>query len=897
MLAAAAAIIAASTPSAEGVAARISELEVRFRVRISRDGPWTTEDLDEIAFAFESLPEPLRNIPGGRLELIREPGDAPFGIARVDGVRLVLRDMAPPSEHERHAERRLSRLDSHERRRLWRRRSVVHALIRRWDEARGWSAARAWRSISGWIRPLERPFSFREHALNVFPGAFSRRAGMDSAALDLATFAEEALVPAESIRAGAVSVDESVRCQEHSKFRFLIGTLMREGLLASDDPRADRGSCPAFDAWAAPDTLSHAEVLYVASSGRAPESLFGHLLLRLERHSSDPPSGPSFGTAVQLVALTGSDPPDVRYLARGLTGGYQMAILTTTQGDLWHQMLEAEQRTIRRFRLRLSRAELLRLVERIWELERRGYFEYWFFSDNCASLLAFLLDGALEDGRRVRMPSRFLPVAPASILDALAETGILEPTSPAFESVRDRADRAEPEREEALRNLLLSSRGSEALVGIHRRVADPRLAVRRSGWRRLIELTLEGAQSRDANEAALLERYWRTTVRIERYAVEAADAERRQVLLKSVKWDRPPPSSEEDVEERQRQFEREDALARRLAILDRMALADAAVARAPKRPLSASEEELVLRADALADGFTLLTDLHGRAIDAMGGLDSRRLLGEEDSARDRSEREWSQHALRRSGFGRIAVGPGLSRGGATRPTVVVETAALDERLGEQRVHGFQASSEIRALAGRIELNPRWGAPEVTRSTLTLLGYRTIRREVPTFRSSLLDGIGWGGRWIWEREADRSRPERVALELEGILVPFDSANHARFTALSIGASAAVEFESILHGNPTPVAGPRLALEQRLPFGRDLAGALVFEASWRPTWDLRASQWSHAVEAAVTGTVRVSSDTSSGILLRPRVMARALSIPSLQRSDAWTFGAEILVEPGE
>jgi hypothetical protein len=227
---------------------------------------------------------------------------------------------------------------------------------------------------------------------------------------------------------------------------------------------------------------------------------------------------------------------------------------------------------------------------------------------------------------------------------------------------------------------------------------------------------------------------------------------------------------------------------------------------------------------------------------------------------------------------------------------VVETAALDERLGEQRMHGFQASSEIRALAGRIELNPRWGAPEVTRSTLTLIGYRTIRREVPTFRSSLLDGIGWGGRWIWERESDRARPERVALELEGILVPFSSADHARFTALSIGASAAVEFENVLHGNSTPVAGPRIALEQRLPFGRDLASALVFEASWRPSWDLLASRWSHSLEAAVTGTVKVRWGARSGILLRPRATARTTSIPSIHRTNAWTLGAEILVEPG-
>jgi hypothetical protein len=559
----AAALVAVSAPGAPEphallaatgeLAGLISELEGRYPVRIAREGPWTAEDLEEIAFALESLPQPLLRFPGGALELVREPGAAPFGVARYDGVRLVLRDVAPASEDEHHAELRSRRLTDDERRRLWRRRSVAHAIIRRWDEARGWSASREWRRISGWIGPLERPLSFGEHALNTFVGAFSRRAGMESAAMDLATFAEEALFPPESIRPGAVSPDESVRCQEHSKFRFLFGTLARDGLMRSDDPRARRGECPAFDAWAQTETLSHAEVLYVASSGRAPESLFGHLLLRLERHPSGLAEGPSFGTAVQLVALTGSDPPDIRYLARGLTGGYRMTILTTTVGELWNQMLEHEQRTIRRFRLALSTAELERLLERIWELERRGYFQYRFFTDNCATAVAFLLEGALDEGRKIRMPSPLFPVAPAGVLDALAESGILEPPSPAFESLRDRADRAELEREESMRRLIAARpRISEALGRIHRQVANPRPAVRQNGWRQLLELTLDLAQARNADETHWLQTYWRSTVRIERYAVEAAEAARREVLLKAVIWERPPPSGDEEVAERQR---------------------------------------------------------------------------------------------------------------------------------------------------------------------------------------------------------------------------------------------------------------------------------------------------------------------------------------------------------
>src|SRR5262249_7147285 len=144
-------------------------------------------------------------------------------------------------------------------------------------------------------------------------------------------------------------------------------------------------SCPAYDAWADEETLDSVEVLFVAASGRAVESLFGHVLLRLVRRD-DPERvrGPSFDTDVQLVALTGAELPGLQYAIRGLTGAYQLTLLTTTHGDLRRELLEDEQRSIRRFRLNLTSAEKRRALERIWELERTGYSQYFFFTHNCA---------------------------------------------------------------------------------------------------------------------------------------------------------------------------------------------------------------------------------------------------------------------------------------------------------------------------------------------------------------------------------------------------------------------------------------------------------------------------------------------------------------------------------
>ncbi|HLL85649.1 MAG TPA: DUF4105 domain-containing protein, partial [Longimicrobium sp.] len=98
--------------------------------------------------------------------------------------------------------------------------------------------------------------------------------------------------------------------------------------------------------------------------------------------------GPGLQPAVQLVALTGGDLPGPLYARRGLTGGYPLVLMTTAMQDITRQMLEYEQRTIRRYRLRLSSEEKVRLMERLWELERRGRLDYRFLHDNCAFAVA-----------------------------------------------------------------------------------------------------------------------------------------------------------------------------------------------------------------------------------------------------------------------------------------------------------------------------------------------------------------------------------------------------------------------------------------------------------------------------------------------------------------------------
>ena len=154
--------------------------------------PWTDELKEDLALGLAALP-PAARLP---LEVDLHAEATPLGLGDATHPFLVdgrLQLYAYREADDARAAARLSSLSEDERRRLWRRRAVVHAIIRKWDERLRWSARAGWRSLAGWDGASP---------LLVYPWAYSRRDGMQSPAQDLATFAEELLVPAESTAPG-----------------------------------------------------------------------------------------------------------------------------------------------------------------------------------------------------------------------------------------------------------------------------------------------------------------------------------------------------------------------------------------------------------------------------------------------------------------------------------------------------------------------------------------------------------------------------------------------------------------------------------------------------------------------------------------------------------------------
>ena len=759
---------------------------------------WTPELLEDLSLGLEALPPGARGL-GHPLEVELHPEATAFGLgdathpAFTEGLtRLHL--YAYREGDDARAASRLGKLSGEARRRLWRRRAVVHALLRRWDERLRWSARAAWRGLAGWDG---------ERALLVYPWAFSRREGLQSPALDLATFAEELLVPAESMAPGAVAPDERLRCREPSKSRFVD-----ERLAALDPSWRPAHRCPAFEAWADLSHLPKFEVIFATPSSSSAQALFGHLLLGIVRERD---TGPGEVQVMQLAALVSPLEPTSAYVARGLSGGFRGIFALATLADVQQEALGLEQRSLRRFALELTVPQRQRLLERVWELERVGYIDYRFFKANCATMLRFLLAPAL--GVHAPGPPLTPWETPTQVLDGLA------PVLGAVEV--DDASGAVARRAEDARRALLSMAPTSLLETAKALEGEP--AQRRVAYRALEAELPPGDEPWRA-------RVLLASLRIERYALDAASVERIHAERATVLPGWTGPSTDELVAARQHRSEQASSprLRAESELAELLAL-DALLRAAPRRPLEGAEFAVLDAEQQARDTF----DAVASAVATLPEAELERARAEEHEALLVSGAETMARAVPEGGHGHGAVGVGLLSSGV--PVLRLRAAALAEQLGDQRLRGFGSRSAWRLLDASVELVP--ASQPVHRAALTLLSARSV------------SGSGWG----WGAGLDYAfvdRAHEVALGGERLWVLAGDARLTNFVMATVGLRTGLRVDLLA----SAVAYPRAGLAFRLQLPGSFGNAVRFEGGYLPR--LQAGNGLFHFEHGVTGAAQLS-----------------------------------------
>jgi Domain of unknown function (DUF4105) len=182
---------------------------------------------------------------------------------------------------------------------------------------------------------------------------------------------------------------------EHARCRFPARYFWLSKKLSLPHYELKEPRCQKLKRWALLDTVKSVSLLSVSGYLGNPASTFGHALLKLNTDSPVDQAG-FFDLTINYGALVPEDENSLRYVVRGLFGGYEAGFSDKyfyTEDQVYSRR---ELRDIWDYRLNLSDDERALLIFHIWEIVGKK-FKYYFLNKNCAYRLAELLDLVLEE--------------------------------------------------------------------------------------------------------------------------------------------------------------------------------------------------------------------------------------------------------------------------------------------------------------------------------------------------------------------------------------------------------------------------------------------------------------------------------------------------------------------
>lgn len=539
-----------------------------------------------------------------------------------------------------------------------------------------WAAREDYLELNGWNfgTPLERPL----------------QTGPDPARTpesDLREIIRQAY--AQPLPTGP-AVGESVWCQEFTNLIFLRDRLSEIGLRLPDPPH-----CTAFESWADEATLEGIEVLFVSPTGRRLAATFGHTMIRLVRNRAG--HSPNDDTVYEIVALVGFRNTAIDYVSHGLMGDFPLVFQPTRLRAVMSENLWYEQRDIQRFRLRLNAPQRRRVLERLWELERRAYLPYRFLDRNCATYLAWALTTANRDTIGLRSHGWFVET-PADVVDVFAtgtsgvsEESLIERIERPLEATIHHAMRSKRTRDDTIEQI------AEAVPALAERWrSSPE--VLGPGQMVLVRETLSAAPTTVGPIVALSS----ASVMIARgdYDIARAEAEQVDRLRMLTIPGEPLPDYTELAMRRRRLYVAEDQERREELRTADQAWVESYLARAPRRPATEAELELVEDARQHQLSFAVAAEVHAEILD----LTHRDPEPVETSSTPDSTIVASGSAPRR-----IAI----ERSASEVASLVYQSAFWREELGQVRPHGLRPWRALTLLESetrlsRVESRPKWG---------------------------------------------------------------------------------------------------------------------------------------------------------------------------------------------
>jgi len=146
--------------------------------------------------------------------------------------------------------------------------------------------------------------------------------------------------------------------------------------------------CDEYDTTLKRLSPKSATLVFPAAHINSPASMFGHTFLRINSAYESR----LLSYAINYAADANPDESNaVEFAIKGLFGGYFGRYSLLPYYDKLKEYRDTEQRDIWEYNLNLNEAEVLKMVEHIWELNGTHSY-YYFFTENCSYNMLWLLE-------------------------------------------------------------------------------------------------------------------------------------------------------------------------------------------------------------------------------------------------------------------------------------------------------------------------------------------------------------------------------------------------------------------------------------------------------------------------------------------------------------------------
>jgi hypothetical protein len=183
----------------------------------------------------------------------------------------------------------------------------------------------------------------------------------------------------------------NAQTDDHAQCRFIARHNWLRERLQIDHTHLPVQPCSAFNTWYREINPGSITLVFPSAYINSPASMFGHTLFRIDPQGQYDDSR-LFSYAINFAANT-DETNGLVFAFKGLTGLYPGGFSLMPYYDKVEQYAELENRDMWEYELNLSKSEIRRILEHLWEL-RQVPFPYYFFNKNCSYQLLTLLEVA-----------------------------------------------------------------------------------------------------------------------------------------------------------------------------------------------------------------------------------------------------------------------------------------------------------------------------------------------------------------------------------------------------------------------------------------------------------------------------------------------------------------------